>query len=121
MSEQNSGDDRQALKIAVASLVIAALLGVALMLFLPLLGSFVDQHFSAGMGLKDAAVVAFFTTVVTLLFLPWPLATAYWASCSLCSAASLAFFWCYGCLSHGYFNAPSPSGSTACLTSATSP
>ncbi|MFT4917460.1 MAG: hypothetical protein ACI8RU_000068 [Zhongshania aliphaticivorans] len=67
MSEQNSGDDRQALKIAVASLVIAALLGVALMLFLPLLGSFVDQHFSAGMGLKDAAVVAFFTTVVTLV------------------------------------------------------
>jgi ABC-type tungstate transport system substrate-binding protein len=67
MSEQNSGDDRQVLKIAVASLVIAALLGVALMLFLPLLGSFVDQHFSAGMGLKDAAVVAFFTTVVTLV------------------------------------------------------
>ena len=67
MSEQNSGDDRQALKIAVASLVIAALLGVALMLFLPLLGSFVDQHFSAGMGLKDAAVVAFLTTVVTLV------------------------------------------------------
>lgn len=67
MSEQNSGDDRQALKIAVASLVIAALLGVALMLFLPLLGSFVDQHFSAGMGLKDAAVVAFFTTAVTLV------------------------------------------------------
>jgi len=67
MSEQNSGDDRQALKIAIASLVILALLGVALMLFLPLLGSFVDQHFSAGMGLKDAAVVAFFTTVVTLV------------------------------------------------------
>jgi ABC-type multidrug transport system fused ATPase/permease subunit len=67
MSEQNSGDDRQALKIAIASLVILALLGVALMLFLPLLASFVDQHFSAGMGLKDAAVVAFFTTVVTLV------------------------------------------------------
>lgn len=67
MSEQNSGDDRQALKIAIASLVILALLGVALMLFLPLLGSFVDQHFSAGMGLKDAAVVAFFTTIVTLV------------------------------------------------------
>ncbi|WP_373088259.1 hypothetical protein [Zhongshania sp.] len=67
MSEHNSGDDRQALKIAVASLVIVALLGVALMLFLPLLGSFVDQHFSAGIGLKDAAVVAFFTTVVTLV------------------------------------------------------
>ena len=67
MSEQNSGDDRQALKIAALSLVAIALLGVALMLFLPVLGSFIDQHFSAGMGLKDAAIVAFFTTVVTLV------------------------------------------------------
>ncbi|WP_373080117.1 hypothetical protein [Zhongshania sp.] len=67
MSDKLPGDNRDALKIAVASIVILALLLVALMLFLPLLGSFIDQHFSAGMGLKDAAVVAFFTTVVTLV------------------------------------------------------
>ncbi len=67
MSDKMPSDDRQAIKMAVASIVILALLGVATMLFLPLFGAFIDQHFSAGMGLKDAAVVAFFTTVATLV------------------------------------------------------
>ncbi|MFT5889857.1 MAG: hypothetical protein ACI9BO_002685, partial [Zhongshania sp.] len=44
-----------------------AALGLATVLLLPLASAFIDQYLSPGMGLKDAAIAAFFTTVVTLV------------------------------------------------------
>lgn len=67
MSESPNKDNKQALKIALIFAVLIALLGIAFMLFLPLASAFIDQYFSPGLGLKDAAVAAFFVTVVTLV------------------------------------------------------
>jgi hypothetical protein len=67
MSEHPQGKDKEAWKIATISIVLLAALSLATVLFLPLASAFIDQHFSPGMGLKYAAIVAFFTTAVTLV------------------------------------------------------
>ena len=50
-------------------LVLLALLAGAAFMMLPLLDSFVELHLAPGLGVKDAAVVAFFVTVVLLVIL----------------------------------------------------
>ncbi|POP54172.1 hypothetical protein [Zhongshania marina] len=67
MSTSPDKNDKQAIKIALISAALIGLLAVAFILFLPLASAFVDQYFSAGLGLKDAAVIAFFVTVITLV------------------------------------------------------
>lgn len=67
MSTSPDKNDKQAIKIALISAVLIGLLAVAFILFLPLASAFVDQYFSAGLGLKDAGVIAFFVTVITLV------------------------------------------------------
>lgn len=60
-------DRRQALKLVALFGGLLLLLGLATAAMLPLLGSFIEQYFSPGLGLRDAAVVAFFVTVATLV------------------------------------------------------
>ncbi|MBQ0796797.1 hypothetical protein [Zhongshania sp.] len=67
MNNTSDKDSKSALKIAIISLVLIALLGLAVAMFIPLASTFIDQYFSPGLGLKDAAVAAFFVTVVTLV------------------------------------------------------
>jgi hypothetical protein len=67
MSEHPQGKDKEAWKIATTSIVLLAALGLATVLLLPLASAFIDQYLSPGMSLKDAAIAAFFTTVVTLV------------------------------------------------------
>jgi uncharacterized Tic20 family protein len=62
-----SNKDSQVWKIVIICAVLLGLLVVAVMLFLPLATAFIDQHFSPGLDLKDAAVTSFFVTVVTLV------------------------------------------------------
>lgn len=62
-----SNKDTQAWKIALICVALLSLLVAATILFLPLAAEFIDQHFSPGLDLKDAAVAAFFVTIVTLV------------------------------------------------------
>tara|TARA_R110001592_G_scaffold61158_22_gene186294 strand:- start:25017 stop:25325 length:309 start_codon:yes stop_codon:yes gene_type:complete len=62
-----SNKDSQVWKIVIICAVLLGLVVVATMLFLPLATAFIDQHFSPGLNFKDAAVAAFFVTVVTLV------------------------------------------------------
>ncbi|CAA0082136.1 Uncharacterised protein [Zhongshania aliphaticivorans] len=67
MNTPNKRDSHQAKKIVLISALLMVLLGIAFWLFLPLASSFIEQYFSPGLGLKDAAVAAFFVTVITLV------------------------------------------------------
>ncbi|GAB3382438.1 hypothetical protein NCG89_12260 [Spongiibacter taiwanensis] len=58
-------DDSSKLAIMVGVVVLAAALAIYLML--PLAAGFIDTHFSPGLGMKNAAVIAFFVTVVVLV------------------------------------------------------
>ncbi|MCP8899917.1 hypothetical protein [Gilvimarinus xylanilyticus] len=60
-------DKRQARTTLIALVVVLALVVAAVALMIPLVAESADGLFSAGMGLKDAAVVAFFVTIALLV------------------------------------------------------
>ncbi|MBU2884420.1 hypothetical protein KO507_01430 [Gilvimarinus agarilyticus] len=65
-----SSDDKdktQARATLVALVVVGLLALAATVLALPLLGEATDGIFSAGVGLKDAAVISFFVTMALLV------------------------------------------------------
>lgn len=62
-----STDRQQVLKIGGLLLGLLLLLGAATAMMLPLVAGFIDQHFTPGLDLRNAAVIAFFVTVVTLV------------------------------------------------------
>jgi hypothetical protein len=62
-----STDRQQVLKIGGLLLGLLLLLGAATAMMLPLVAGFIDQHFTPGLDLRDAAVIAFFVTVATLV------------------------------------------------------
>jgi len=62
-----STDRQQVLKIGGLLLGLLLLLGAATAMTLPLVTGFIDQHFTPGLDLRNAAVIAFFVTVATLV------------------------------------------------------
>lgn len=62
-----SADRQQVLKIGGLLLGLLLLLGAATAMMLPLVAGFIDQHFTPGLDLRNAAVIAFFVTVATLV------------------------------------------------------
>jgi hypothetical protein len=60
-------DKRQARATLLAIVAVVVLAVIASALLLPLLGDISSGAFSQGMGLKDAAVVAFFVTTALLV------------------------------------------------------
>lgn len=68
-SQSDNRDQRQALTIAVAITVLVLVGALALWLMLPLVSEFAATHLSPGLGLKDAAVIAFFVTIVVMIVL----------------------------------------------------
>ena len=62
-----STDRQQVLKIGGLLLGLLLLLGAATARMLPLVAGFIDQHFTPGLDLRNAAVIAFFVTVATLV------------------------------------------------------
>lgn len=60
-------DKHQARTLAVALGALLLALGVAAFLMLPQLAELVINHLSPGVGVKDAAVISFFVTVVILV------------------------------------------------------
>lgn len=62
-----STDRQQVIKIGGLLLGLLLLLGAATAMMLPLVAGFIDQHFTPGLDLRNAAVIAFFVTVATLV------------------------------------------------------
>lgn len=60
-------DKRQARATLIALIVVILLALVATVLALPLLGEITGSVFGEGLGLKDAAVIAFFVTIAVLV------------------------------------------------------
>lgn len=56
-----------ALNIALLIIALLALLGLASYLVLPLASEFIATTFTPGLGLKNAAVISFFVTMITLV------------------------------------------------------
>lgn len=60
-------DKRQARATLIALIVVIALAIVGLLVALPMLSEMTAGVFSAGLGLKEAAVISFFVTLVLLV------------------------------------------------------
>lgn len=63
----DSRDKREARKLALVLVVLLVLLCLAALLLLPTLLGFADQHLAPGLGLRDAALLSFFATVLLML------------------------------------------------------
>lgn len=62
-----NNDQQKSLKMLALIVALLVLVGTAVALMLPLLSGFVDTHFAPGLDMRDAAIIAFFVTVVTLV------------------------------------------------------
>ncbi|NKI19448.1 hypothetical protein HCU74_18735 [Spongiibacter sp. KMU-166] len=60
-------DQQKSLKMLAVVAALLVLLGLAVALTMPLLSGFIDTHFAPGLGMRDAAVISFFVTVITLV------------------------------------------------------
>lgn len=67
VGESDNRDKNESRKIAIVLISLVIVLGVAIVLMLPTLADIVAVHFAPGLGMKTAAVIAFFVTVVTML------------------------------------------------------
>lgn len=65
--DPDSRDKKEARTLAIVLIAMLVVLAVAAMLTLPLLGDLAATHLQPGLGLRDAAVIAFFTTVVLMI------------------------------------------------------
>lgn len=70
---EDQKDKNESRKIAIVLISLVVVLGVAVMLMLPSMAEFAQLHLQPGLGLKSAAIVSFFVTVV--LFLVFALAS----------------------------------------------
>ncbi len=60
-------DQQKSLKMLAVVAALLVLLGLAVALMMPLLSGFIDTHFAPGLGMREAAVISFFVTVITLV------------------------------------------------------
>ncbi len=60
-------DKKESRKIAIALVSLLLVLGLAIFLMIPLLTELVAVNFTPGVGMKDAAVISFFITVVIMI------------------------------------------------------
>lgn len=62
-------DRTQARVVAISLILLLIILVVAVILLLPALAEIIDPVFSPGLGLKPAAVIAFFITLIVMIVL----------------------------------------------------
>ncbi|MBT3489975.1 MAG: hypothetical protein HN455_09935 [Gammaproteobacteria bacterium] len=65
--EIDNKDKDESRKIAIALVSLVFILGIAILLILPTLSEIVTVNLSPGLGLKDAAVISFFVTIVIMI------------------------------------------------------
>lgn len=69
VGETDNRDKNESRKIAIILISLVVVLGFAAFLMLPLIADLVAVHLSPGLGLRDAAVIAFFVTVLLMVML----------------------------------------------------
>jgi hypothetical protein len=67
VGETDRKDKNQARTIAIVLVVLLLVLGAAIMLLLPTMSQIATTYLSPGVGMKDAAVISFFVTVVIMI------------------------------------------------------
>ena len=67
MSDPDDRDKAESRRLAVVLIASVAVVGLAALLMLPVLGDVAATQFEPGLGLRDAAVIAFFTTAVLFI------------------------------------------------------
>ena len=67
VGESDRRDKSEARKIAIVLIALVLLLGVALLFLLPSLAELAAVHLTPGVGMRDAAVISFFVTVVLMI------------------------------------------------------
>ena len=65
--DSDNRDKKEARTLAIVLVVLVATLAIAAVLMLPAMSEIVAIHMAPGLGLKDAAVIAFFTTLVVMI------------------------------------------------------
>lgn len=65
--ETDSKDKKEARGLAIALIVLVVLLGIGAVFALPFFGDFHQSYLAPGMGIKEAAVAAFVSTIVVLI------------------------------------------------------
>jgi hypothetical protein len=67
VGELDRRDRNEARKIAIVLVVLVSVLALAALLLLPSMAEILQVYFAPGLGLKDAAVIAFFVTLVLMI------------------------------------------------------
>ncbi len=65
--DPESSDKKEARKLAIVLVLLLAVLAAAAILMLPALSEFSATYLAPGLGLKDAAIISFFTTIVLMI------------------------------------------------------
>lgn len=60
-------DQKKALNIALGIVILFVVLGIVAYLALPAFSEIVTVHFEPGLGMKTAAIIAFFVTLIVLI------------------------------------------------------
>ncbi|MBB3169719.1 hypothetical protein [Simiduia aestuariiviva] len=64
----DSQDQKESRKLLIVIAIIVVALIAAVLLMMPMLTELVQTEFEPGVGMKQAAVISFFVTIVTLAF-----------------------------------------------------
>ena len=67
VGETDRKDKNESRRIAAVLIALVIVLGAGLVLFLPGLSEIATAHFSPGVGLRTAAIIAFFVSIVLML------------------------------------------------------
>ena len=67
VGETDRNDKKETRSILIVLIILTLVLVGATLMLLPLVTELMADHFAPGLGMKDAAVFAFFTTIVVLL------------------------------------------------------
>lgn len=67
VGESDNRDKAEARRLAVVLVSLVAVIGLGALLLLPSLGDIAATQFEPGLGLRDAAVIAFFTTAILFI------------------------------------------------------
>jgi hypothetical protein len=67
VGETDNKDKKESRTIVIALLVLLVVLGLAIVFVAPAASEIIANSFTPGVGMRDAAVIAFFVTIVTLV------------------------------------------------------
>lgn len=92
MGELDRKDRKEARTVAIVLVVLLIALGVAALLLLPSLAAIAEVHLSPGVGVRDAAVIAFFATVVLMVIFAVAAGDGFLGEIQFMLAAFFSFF-----------------------------